>query len=257
VDVAEQLTIVCAVYGQPMMLAEILKRLSAYPADLRKQLRLILVDDHGDPPISVAQAQAFNGQVETEVYRIEDDIAWNQMGARNLGMHRARGWCAMVDPDMVLTELALRRILKFIERNPRGHVMRYGLRHLDRLDEDSIMSSPNTYVIHRDDFMAVGGYDEDYAGHKGWSDVQLLDILKAHYKVVERPNVWALFYHDSDVPDARVATSSGVDRDISRNKKLRVDKRKEAQTCGGWKRWVKEKKGRNLRFQWRKTYLKT
>lgn len=256
-DMAELLTLVYAVYGQPLMLAEILRRMSAYSVGIRKRLKLILVDDHGDPEVTVTQAMAFNGHIETELYRIDDDIPWNQMGARNLGMYRARGWCAMLDTDMVLTENSIRAILRFIDANPRGCVLRYGLRHLVHLEQDSIMSSPNTYVIHRADFMESGGYDEDYAGHKGWSDVQLLDILNAHYRIVQRPDIWAIFYHQSSVKDAQVHNSGGVDRSVDRNKKLRISKRNEMRVCGGWKRWVREKKGANLRFGWRKIYPTT
>jgi glycosyltransferase involved in cell wall biosynthesis len=233
------LTIVMAVYGQPRMLEFQVKSFYEHAKEVRDQVRVIVVDDHGDPPVPK--------MINWEVYRIDDDIEWNQMGARNLGMDRASGWCVMIDPDMVFDEPNLRKLIKEAKRNRRGLVTKYCLRHADGGREGEINpTSPNTYLIHRDDFFAAGGYDEEYRGKKGWSDVQMLDVLKAHYPVKLRKDIWADFYGTATIEDAAVMS---LDRSVAHNKRLRINKQQQAKRKG-WKWWVKNEKGPNLRFKW-------
>lgn len=247
------LTVAFAVYGQPAMLEVQLRTFAAYKSPaLRSSLKLIVVDDAGDPPVdkdALAEFELDTG-IDTELYRVTKDIPWNQGGARNLAVHVAPdGWLLLIDPDMVFSEDVMARMVLASEAMIRGHVARYALRHASTGEID--MTSPNTYLIHRQDFLDVGGYDEDYAGHKGWSDVQLLDILGAHYKLSRRPDLFAEFYSNALVSDAMVTK---LDRSTKHNRAIRLKKFEQAKSMGGWKRWVKQKKGPNLRFPWVKLF---
>lgn len=251
-----QLTIVTSVYGQPAMLEHNLTTLSAADESVREVLKVIVVDDCGDPPVG---PELYEGRpFDIEVYRVTEDKPWNQMGARNLGMDRAPStWCLMIDPDMVFGPLMLARVLGAARKMRRGMFLKYGLRHADKDSPEVDMTSPNTYLIHRDDFFAAGGYDEDFAGHKGWSDVQMYDVLRAHLKMQQRKDIYAMFHSRESFPDADVKISAGVDRSTGHNRKVRLRKHAEARRVGGWKRWVKTKKGPNLRAPWVKVYPAT
>jgi hypothetical protein len=157
----------------------------------------------------------------------------------------------MIDPDMVFDDAIIKRVMQAAEKLPRGHVMKYGLKHVNsgRLD----MSSPNTYMLHRDDFFAVGGYCEDYAGHKGWSDLTLLDVLRSHYKIEDRPDLFANFHSTTAISDAMVTS---LDRSVKHNRMLRLKHVAQAKACGGWRKWVKVHKGPNLRFPWTQLFQK-
>lgn len=247
----EPLTLVMAVYGQPQMLAKQISVIACYDKDVIENLQVIIVDDHGDPAVSAnvgVYLQAMN--VRTRIYRIDTDINWNQMGARNLGMHHADGWCLMIDPDMLFDCDMMRRMMQAAAKLQRGRLVKYGLTHLhnDELD----MSSPNTYMIHKQDFFDVGGYDEDFAGNKGWSDVQLLDVLKSTYKIDLRPDLWAHFYSTDEIPDAMVTK---LDRSTSANKLKRIKKTDQARAAGGWARWAKSRiDSPRLRFEWTQVF---
>jgi hypothetical protein len=244
------LTYVMAVYGQPKMLDYWWETLRSYPDDIACRIRLIVVDDCGDPPATIPEA--VRGVFRAKLFRVLENIPWNQMGARNLGMQHASGWCVMLDPDMVIDPLMAR---KFLEVDiQRKEVIRFGLNHMNGSQEGIDMSSPNTYLIHRDDFFYAGGYDEDYAGHKGWSDVQMLQVLAEHYKLHSRKDLWVQFYDRDAFDDAQVVT---LDRSVKINKAIHLRKRSEAKR-GGWVKWVLRQKGNlnkpRLRFRWEQVF---
>lgn len=245
------LTIVMAVYGQPLMLQEQLLAISSYPQAVREQLTVIVVDDCGEPPVREGTITCLDAIIKSaKLFRVEQDIPWNQMGARNLAMHHASGHCLLIDPDMVFDGRTMARMIEAAKKLARGHVIKWGLRHLNSGKVD--MSSPNTWLIHRDDFFAVGGYDEDYAGHKGWSDVQFLDVMRSCYKIEHRPDLLADFYGTDSVPDAMVRS---LDRSTSTNKKKRLKKVAQARAAGGWARWAKARKDvSRLRFPWKQIF---
>lgn len=247
-----ELTLIMAVYGQPLMLAEQVKAITHYQDEVLDNLNVVIVDDCGMPPVDLGIPAFLDAYVKSvQLFRVEKDIPWNQPGARNLGMHHARGWCLMIDPDMVLDSPTMLRMLHAAQKLQRGRVAKFALKHVSSGKLD--MTSPNTWLIHRDDFFAVGGYDEDFAGAKGWSDVQLLDILRSCYKVEERPDLWAHFHGTDSVPDAMVKS---LDRSTSANKKKRVKRVAAARKAGGWARWAKTERAKadRLRFPWKQLY---
>jgi len=250
---ADDLTIVMAVYGQPLMLKKQLEAIRSWPGEVRNHVTVVIVDDCGNPPVAVGDIAAFADSLlhEAKLLRIEKDIPWNQMGARNLGMHVSRGHCLMIDPDMVFDGEIIMRMRQAAAKLRRGHVLKYGLKHVSNSKHPIDMSSPNTFLLHRDDFFAVGGYDEDFAGHKGWSDCCLQDVLRAHYKIEERPDLFANFHGTASIPDAMVMT---LDRSVKHNRAIRLKKVAQVKACGGWKKWVKLHKGPNLRFEWKQLY---
>jgi len=248
-------TIVCAVFGQPNMLLRQLTEFANYQEDIRENLRFIIVDDHGDPAVTPHVGALFNELFPTEVYRVEDEINWNQMGARNLGMERAPdGWCLMIDPDMVIEATTMFRMIAATNKLGEGNLIKFGLKHVNEPKRDVDMSSPNTYLIQRSDFWKVKGYDEDFAGNKGWSDVQLLDQLSSHFKIHKRPDLHALFYSTNQIDDAAVTS---LDRSTKHNRGIRLKKVAQARRRGGWVRWTQERDNPTIRFKWTKVFPQT
>jgi len=242
-----------AVYGQPQMLRFNLAAIHGYSQEVRDQLKVIVVDDCGDPPVTPGSVAGFS--FDLSVYRITENKPWNQPMARNLGMHHAApSWCLMIDPDMVFRPEMMQKVIGLIPKLARRSVLRYGLKHVSDPGRSVDLTSPNTYIIHREDFFAVGGYDEDFSGHKGWSDVQLLDVLRSTFKVSQRKDIYADFYSTKNIPDAAVHT---LDRSTSHNKKLRLKKVDQSRKAGSWARWAKHKKGSILRLPWTQVYPTT
>lgn len=233
------------------MMEEQVETIIRYPKEVRDRLTVVIVDDCGTPPMDYEKFTLLPQFCKAaKLFRVTQDIPWNQPGARNLGMQHSSGHCLLIDPDMVFDGSMIERMIEAAKKLPRRHVVKWGLRHVNSGKID--MTSPNTWLIHRDDFFEVGGYDEDFAGHKGWSDVQFLDIMRACYKIENRPDLFANFHSTDSVADAMVTS---LDRSTSTNKKKRLKKVAQARAAGGWARWAKTRKDvPRLRFPWTQLY---
>lgn len=238
------LTIVMAVYGQPKILAHQLATISRYGDGILDQIKVVIVDDHGDPPATVDPYP--RAMIDLKLFRITEDIPWNQMGARNIGMRESEGWVVFLDPDMVIEPDMISRFIDRANSMVRGTVIKFALR---RSGNPLDFTSPNTWLIHKQDFFDCGGYDEDFRGHKGWSDCLLQECFRAFYKVVDDKELWVTFHHTSQgYDDAQVRESAGVDRNTAYNKKLKVMKGDLIRRMGGHKRYISRKlKGKNFR----------
>lgn len=238
------LTIVIACYGQPKIMAHQLETIAKYDDHILDQLHVCIVDDHGDPPMEVPED--FKAICDIRLFRVIEDIPWNQMGARNIGMREAPSdWCVMLDPDMVIEPEMISRFVAKAKISKRGQIFKFGLKHQNgsrKID----YSSPNSWLIHREDFFACGGYDEDFRGHKGWSDCLLQETLKAFYQVVDVEGLHVSFHLPSDGFDDAMVLS--LDRSVVFNKKLKQKKNTLVKKMGGFRRYISRRgKGTNFR----------
>lgn len=241
-------TIAMAVYGQPLMLEVWFDQLRKYPPSLLEHLELVIVDDHGDPPAEIPED--VQRLLPCQLFRVLDDIHWNQPGARNLALEHIRTDLVLfVDPDMLFGVEMMKKMLDDAWELPRGRVIRFCLRHREGPSKGQIdTSSPNTWFMHVADLTRIGGYDEDFCGAKGWSDVQLLDVVRSVYRVRHDTSLFAEFYGTGEISDAAVEK---LDRSTVRNKKIRLRNIRVAKQMGGWLKFAKRPVPK-LRFRWEK-----
>lgn len=219
----EDLTIGFAYYNQPCMANEWWPYLRSFPEACRKRFRFIFVDDASpDYPLAVPVDIA-NGW-DVEIYRIEDDIPWNQPGARNLIMrHTKTVWNLLVDVDHVVPQDLADQLLTF---RPNSY-MYYKLGRFNVKTSQPQSMNPNQLLIAREDFWGAGGYDEDFCGHRGHDDHMLHHLLKlrrikqidlSRYQLASY-STWDIENDESDepsIPDASVP-SSVFDRSPAHN----------------------------------------
>jgi len=238
------LTFMMAVYGQPEMMRKWFSTLRTYDDDTLDRISLLIVDDYGDPPQNIpVDIQAM---MHCSLFRVTEQIPWNQMGARNLGMKEPfADWVVMMDPDMVVEPPVAKRLLAQVKKMKQGQVLKLFLRYTNDVSDGS---SPNVYMIHKADFHRVGGYDEDYAGNKGWSDVQFMHTLRAaKFQILQYPSLWVRYYRPRDIKDATVNT---LNRSVRVNKHLHLRKMAQLKNMGVSK-FVRQRKP-NLRFTWKR-----
>lgn len=160
---SKQLQLVYPYYDNPDFLAQQLEGWQRFPEKLRLQLRATIVDDGSPvhPAEEVLKRTSFPFPIR--LFRIEVDVRWNWLAARNIAMHHApEGWCFLTDMDHVLTEESAAAIVGG-ELDP-GMIYRFKRReHTGQL----IHCHPNTMLLTRQMFWKAGGYDEALSGHYG------------------------------------------------------------------------------------------
>lgn len=249
------LTLITQCYGQPGMVSRWCERHGRWSQSARKRAAVVIVDDHGDPRVVPGDLEALRGFASVELVRVEKDIPWNQMGARNLAVRLAPTQViVMLDIDMIVEAEDAERFLQEAEGLQPGEVIKFCLRDVDRENQANYpfinTSSPNTWFLRKKDFQKVKGYNEDFAGTKGWSDVELLHTLCSAFRVVTRRDLLVSWHSTCRVvPDALVKS---LPRDVGVNAgKHRAHKKKvDARFGGNWAKWARASKRQSIRFPW-------
>ena len=130
------------------------------------EMKLIVVDD-GSIEMPAYDTVKFYDDSDIHLYKVEKDYGFNSHGARNLAMHVTDSdWNILLDLDvnicsdfvgnlkeLVSDDLDNSTIYYFADSNEvRGHVVP-SLRLI------------NHFLIHKDLFWSVNGYDEEYVGY--------------------------------------------------------------------------------------------
>lgn len=247
-------SILTQVYGQPRILKKFTDSLRAWPKDAAAAAELVIVDDCGDPPVLPVDVGGL-GPMGVQVLRHTEDVPWAQPCCRNLAAEQANGdVLIMVDPDMIITPEMAPHFIAAAGKLPRGMVTRFCLKEVNHPKKQFVnrinRSSPNCWILHRKDFLAVGGYNEVFAGHKGWSDVELLHVLDSAYDMRQTDKLTVDFYRRSgSCPDADV---QGLDREVKTNLRIHSRNRETVRKkfAGNWHKWAKtqDMRSRNLSF---------
>jgi hypothetical protein len=193
-----RLRLVYPYYDNPQMLRRQVRNWNAIAPELAERVEIVLVDDAS--PLHPALPIFSECRLQKKLLRVDVDIAWHQHAARNIGAHEAgedEAWLLMSDMDILLPPLALQRLLE----KPLDADRHYGLqrvflpRVLDRMLRsastavlDSMLHRPgmsalrhrfvskphcNSFLVRRDRYWAINGYDEDFVGSYGGDGVFL------------------------------------------------------------------------------------
>lgn len=162
-DLPKKITLVYPYYDNALFLHKQLEGWRALPDHTRDWIKVIIVDD-GSPRIAARSVVGTSlWPFEVDVYRIEVDVRWNWLAARNIGMHNASdGWCVLTDMDHVIPHETLDMLLyRWYDENI---IYRFGRReHTGQ----KIHPHPNSMFMTKAMFWKVGGYDEALSGHYG------------------------------------------------------------------------------------------
>ncbi len=157
-----KITLVITYYDAPEMLGQQMKYWCYYPDGVK----IILVDDGSPnyPAEEVFKEIDLSGLDEVELYRVKEDIFQNLAGARNLGFSRAGGWVINTDIDHVIPPSTMTELIG-MDLTP-GYCYAFGrLRMKDNAGTEPMHRHQDTYMIRKEIFDGIGGYDEDYVGY--------------------------------------------------------------------------------------------
>lgn len=157
------ITMVYPYYDNPIFLQRQLNGWAALPDYCRNWINVIIVDD-GSPSTPAKEVVSLSSwPFPVSLFRIEVDVRWNWLAARNIGAnHALNGWCIFTDMDHVVPESTLDKLLyRAYDENV--------IYRFSRQEHDGrpIHPHPNSMFMTRDMFWRVGGYDEALSGHYG------------------------------------------------------------------------------------------
>lgn len=166
----DKLTLIFPYYKNPIMLKEQIEHLKTFPQAIKDNLEVIVVDD-GSPEYSLEDyiwPQDQFGLAKFSVYRIEVDVRWNWIAARNIAMYHAdTTWALMTDIDHIIPADTLSEILEsgFLKESCAYKFQRHEIVQGGGLRE--INPHANTWLISPSTFHALGAYDERFSGYYG------------------------------------------------------------------------------------------
>lgn len=158
------ITLVMPYYENPGMLREHYNFWGSMPPDIKDMLKVIVVDD-GSPsnPAKPPPAEEKMG-VQLSIYRIKVDIRWNQDAARNIGVkHAENGWLLLTDMDHLVPQETWKSIM-YRKFDP---LVAYTFARVNYPKRDPYKHHPNSWLMHRELYERIGGYDERFAGYYG------------------------------------------------------------------------------------------
>lgn len=140
-----------------------------YSPAAKKEIKFIIVDDGSRPPLLVRET--VHPDLTLDVYRINEDLIWNVVGARNLAMLVAdTEWVFQSDMDCVVTPDVADEIVKIYPTlNP-------GIRHYlgkRKGSDDSFMHrrERSAMILTKRGAIRAGLNDEDFVGSWGYEDM--------------------------------------------------------------------------------------
>jgi hypothetical protein len=159
---------------------------------LRPFVSVIVVDDGSPRPAMLPSPEPFH----MRLFRIEVDVTWNWLAARNIGAHHAEdGWLVFTDMDHVIPAATLESIV-YGQHDP-GIV--YAFSRVEHTGE-TIAPHSASFLMTRDMFWRIGGYDERFSGVYGTDGLYRRRVAKvAPFRVLTDRVVRYEFVTDSSV----------------------------------------------------------
>lgn len=137
---------------------------------LRTHVEVIVVDDGSPTPLEPLSV----GGVRLRQFRIDVDVRWNWLAARNIGARYAAGeWLLLTDMDhLVPTDTMFAAIYGRLDPT-----VVYAFRRLEHTGE-RIKPHSASFLMTKELFWKIGGYDEALAGHYGTDGIFRREIAK-------------------------------------------------------------------------------
>jgi len=193
------LNLIYPYYKNPMMLLEQCRRWVLWPQELKRRVRIVIVDDGTPDDQCVNTIMEHQEHLpDVKVYKVLKNIPWNQNGARNLAMEAVDGWCLITDMDHVLLWPMAGRIIT-MDKN-KDFVYRPARRQVRDMGDRNYKRHPNSWIMTADRYWYAGGMDEDFCGWYG-SDSTFRKAIELNGPIKEIEE-YLVVYDEEDIDDA-------------------------------------------------------
>lgn len=210
----KKLSIISHFYNHPEMVLKQIRYWETLPDAFLSQVEFVLVDDCSETPPVFPQTK-----IDLKVYRVTSDIAWNQAGARNLGIFNASAeWALYFDIDQHFYAEPMFTVLSQLHTFDKSTLYYFKIKELmDIVNNVSLAYHPSTFLVHIASFKKMGMYDEDFAGHYGYEDLYMPRVWEANGGV-------RTIFNTPDFFEQLDFGTTSLSRDLSRNAALGAEK---------------------------------
>jgi len=143
-------------------LIDLLRFYASFSPAVLERMEFIIVDDHSPIPVTIPASINLNYRL----FRITDDITWNQGGARNLGAVHSVQKMILTDCDHRFPE----KLLKIILASKVPKKTLYTFKRDDTNGKVTI-GHRNTFYTSKHVFFETLGVDEEFCGYYGCEDI--------------------------------------------------------------------------------------
>lgn len=206
------ITIVLPYYMNQGMLKLQYEGWASWPQELKDQFEIVLVDDCSPNDQRAIDVERPEGLPKLRIYCVKKDIPWHQHGARNLGADQAEGeWLLLTDIDHVLPQKSAERLVKRLQE---GALSELAIYIPPRVEADTGLPTmkngthkphPNSFVMTKDLFWKIGGYDEDFCGHYGTDALFKMRAARFANSILLKGCPLVRYWRDI-IPDASTTT---------------------------------------------------
>lgn len=178
-------------YNNVDYLAQQIDSWIAFSETAKKRTQFLIVDDgstigyravdflNANPAIIAA------GNLDIQVYEVDQDLVWNIGGARNLGFWVApTEWVFLSDSDIVVRSPTMDYVLELYDRSTPQTIFKNF--HRRRADRKTFKPHPAVMLIGKKSYWKAGACDEDFIGNYGYTDVHFFhraESMKGSLKI--------------------------------------------------------------------------
>ncbi len=222
----KSLTLIMPYYDNPTMLEAQQAQWWKYPPELRSRLHVILVDDCSQRwpalPHVIGKIEEL-GLASFQLYRTLVDVRWNWIFCRNLAVaNTSTEWMLMTDIDHMMPRKTLEALLGAKLHRNRA----YRFSRVDAPLMTPYKPHPNTWLMTRDLFDAVGGYDERFSGFYGTDGEFRRRVQDTAESIVVLPQVMVRYPREV-IADASTTTYGRKEEQDKTNVRRIINERAE------------------------------
>jgi hypothetical protein len=215
----DKLQIAVPYYEAPKMLALQIM----YWEKLAERIEVYIVDDGSRryPAREVIRKKGVSFPIN--IFEVTENIPWNHAGARNLAMSFIQdGWALLTDLDHLVTHAM---DYQYLDEDVVYRPVRYHCKPVG--GNIRIHPHSDSYVLTKDMFWSIGGYDETFTGYWNGPFEPFRKAMKRQVPMEDTDTVWLSRRSNDTVKDANITEwgREGSEYDIRLNPTMRRKQR--------------------------------